>query len=739
MPMATDVTERKDVSLSTGLKRILRTKENPLEFVKDLVQRGEHNTGDIEAIVQQIVEETDGNIKKAVYQNYQLFIEAAKEVALLEAEMQVMSSMLKDQRHLLEVLTDFRLTDLVGAEGKPRTDSSASAASAGAPATASSTAAASETDSRKALSYILERVEGSSDVADVPNRSMLHHGDCTEVSPAGLHPIGEFHLFLLNDCVLLASVGGPDASSRKMTLLELIELDNVSFSAVASRQDIDRFHQTAPAAFSASPEGAAVSNGGGGGAGSSGAAQFANLIKMRVFPETRVFSVNSSDEAAGWIEKVRAAKLAKAILDSGKRQPSHLVAGRPGSASPASPSSAPAPRSLEDEEAAWFEDKPDDLDVLIAERRFEKAVDLLLECYKRLEARPQMRVLKGRIDLRKGAVIRLLIGELQIPPHVSLRGGPKSSRKAVRELVRLGKAAEAAEHFLHLRSSIRQHLVDNVKLEDSQALYAKRIAAAFFKTLVESLKEFSLAGFGRDANSALLRWCRHEIEQLAERLHRVLAPASFAEFASGWAAAKQAAKSVNDSERVQAAFMLEAACLEAWQAAIERQARKLIDAASSRAAEEKWVVLRRGTRKEAEEFLAFVRQFSPEATERSLGQTRQFDISSMTYVFSNSFVKFAESLAKLYTRELHYTVSDALASLLSAEIKHYRRCLSAAQLLDKRDFILHNLTFLQSCPLQACNTRLSGVSGCQPQEFDTFWEAQQELGRLIEMSKPSMV
>ena len=129
---------------------------------------------------QTLSESTHSQLKKNVYQNYRQFIDTAKEIGFLEKEMYQLSHMITDQRNLLLELTQFNVSgdsldanDLVASieedEEKEKKDKEKDKASKG------QTRNEFE-QGRNRLMYLLEKVEDSAHVMDVPTRFLLHSG-----------------------------------------------------------------------------------------------------------------------------------------------------------------------------------------------------------------------------------------------------------------------------------------------------------------------------------------------------------------------------------------------------------------------------------------------------------------------------------------------------------------------------------------------------------------------------------
>ena len=57
---------------------------------------------------------------------------------------------------------------------------------------------------------------------------------------------------------------------------------------------------------------------------------------------------------------------------------------------------------------------------------------------------------RARIDSRIKQLTDVLVNELQASPERSLRGGPRAARRAVTQLIRLGKSAQVSRMIEYL-------------------------------------------------------------------------------------------------------------------------------------------------------------------------------------------------------------------------------------------------------------------------------------------------
>ena len=80
----------------------------PEVYVKEITHHcvGGHELHQQRSNIQTLLEDTNLQLKKNVYQNYGQFIETAKEISFLESEMYQLAHMITEQRNLLHDLMD---------------------------------------------------------------------------------------------------------------------------------------------------------------------------------------------------------------------------------------------------------------------------------------------------------------------------------------------------------------------------------------------------------------------------------------------------------------------------------------------------------------------------------------------------------------------------------------------------------------------------------------------------------
>ena len=163
-----------DVGLLT--RKLGAADYDPTRYVAEISQRcvGGEEVVARRKVIQSLSDDTNNQLKKNVYQNYNQFIETAKEISHLENDMYRLSHMITEQRKMLTGLLDTSLlgdavplshTALEPALPEPQPDQQEAAQP-------SNTAE----QGRRDLLALMENVEGGRDVIDVQTRFVLHHG-----------------------------------------------------------------------------------------------------------------------------------------------------------------------------------------------------------------------------------------------------------------------------------------------------------------------------------------------------------------------------------------------------------------------------------------------------------------------------------------------------------------------------------------------------------------------------------
>ena len=165
----------------------------------------------------------------------------------------------------------------------------------------------------------------------------------------------------------------------------------------------------------------------------------------------------------------------------------------------------------------WLKDAPENLDVCIAQREFNEAIELIdatKSCLKDFSDSHALRDVRARINHRITQLSHVLMKELESSPSGSLRGGPRAARRAVGFLIKLGHAAKACELFLLNHNRIIHHDIEDVKVEEgATSLYVANVSAVFFSGLKNAAIEFRRAfGSNNGSYSSFTVWCINELQ-----------------------------------------------------------------------------------------------------------------------------------------------------------------------------------------------------------------------------------
>lgn len=161
-----------------------------------------------------------------------------------------------------------------------------------------------------------------------------------------------------------------------------------------------------------------------------------------------------------WLEHFDQARKAK-LAEQAKREPNQSQSSVD---SPTRTSSIDSPTNpFEDESIVyklnipdWMTESPEELDVLIAERHFEEALELLTRCNEYVksidenEKDPTFVDIKNKIESRRKHLIDVLMKELEVSPDKSLQCGLRAGRRAVRLLNQLNKTIQVGVNWISL-------------------------------------------------------------------------------------------------------------------------------------------------------------------------------------------------------------------------------------------------------------------------------------------------
>ncbi|XP_065833602.1 exocyst complex component 8-like [Oscarella lobularis] len=596
--------------------------------------------------IQSLIDDTSHSLKKNVYKNYTQFIETSKEISYLESEMYQLSHLLTDQKKTLGAFSRLSLTDHK-IQGSVAMDDLGDASD----------------DDEKNITSVLETVEGCSHITEVPNRHCIQSGHFVEINPATQMEARFVRAYLLNDSLLIAAHIKHRRGPVKYRFQALFELDSLAVVNVADTSDIQ------------------------------------NAFKVLMFPDTYMYQAENASAKIQWLDLIDKTKQHhKAKRDKQRKSLESL--SRHDSIHRRSEAAIDAARQqAELLEADWLQDAPDDLDVFIAQRDFEGALELIEKTKTYLSGLTEnhaVRDIRNRIEHRSKHLAEVLVKELRGSPVGSLRGGPRAARKAVGLLLRLGRAAQACNLFLKNRNKVMVHSQQQLKVEGSVVLYVAKLASVFFDGLLESVQEFQRAFAGNpDSSSAFVVWADEQLRVFVDQFTRQLANCK-----NLGTVAECVEAALKECEKLCVAgldftYTMHKLMLESLADSINESRDRLIEACRLKAAEETWKPMDfRTDEKLLSTLVLEMNNIGIDDFSNLVFDGGKVDLSGTTVSFCKATHSFVQEGLRLYIPELYGVFIESTSSLFQEQLIIIQDALAEDQYLQEHPFILKNATFI---------------------------------------------
>lgn len=597
--------------------------------------------------VQSLGDETAQILKKQVYKYYQQFIETAKEISYLEGEMFQLNHILTEQMNLMDSMSNIfsaKKKEVSEEEEKKRQ------------------AADKKEEQRKVMSSLLEKVEGCTTIADVPSRFLVHDGDVAELDMDSFKQIRKVHLFLFNDSLMVTTMAANRRGQSVPGKYKHECLFDIETLAVINARD---------------------------------AGPVKNAFKFLMFPDSKMFQCENGKEKREWLDVIDETK---------KKYLKDKELGKHQQEPPTSPPFSPDPSSgnpfVDDRfgknkdqgsnmydtrlEETWLLEMPEDLDVFIAQRYFEQAVDLVLKSKAfllQISDSPVKKDAENKLDARTAQLVSVLTKELQSTPDRSHRGGPRAARRPVMLLIRLCESTKACQLFLQNRTSAVAYAIRQLRAEGSLPLYIGKLCKVFFSNMKETLKEFDSAFKDHSGcYSTFVTWSEGEIQRFITMVSQQVF-ASKADI-SEMAECIQIVQSHSRNMQVlglEFNFLVTSLLSSDMQSAMTDHKQKVIDATRLRSSEEIWNVMNLGTpqglEKMQDEMAAFgiinIAQYS-------------FDkcfcyLTTSTLSFTRAIITHVDSVIKMYLPELQKLLLDGVEGIEHSYADFVAGCLRSEQ------------------------------------------------------------
>ncbi|EEB12116.1 exocyst complex component, putative [Pediculus humanus corporis] len=576
--------------------------------------------------IQAISESTSVLLKKNVYKNYIQFIETAKEITQLESEMYQLSHLLFEQKSLLETLIDStNFNESLGEEDAKRKQKE-------------------EEDRVRVLTSILEKVEGCTGLLEVKDRVLLYEGDILELDPVEYSIIHKTHAYLFSDSLMLTSWITNRRGPAKYKMYVVYNLNSMAVVNVRDLKTIER------------------------------------AFKILAYPDTRLFQCSSIESKKEWLDHLDQAK--KAILASEKIK---RESSQTGPAPNEEPINIDSPTTLFDEESIfpnlnlpdWFLESPEEIDVFIAERHFEDALELLNKCKEYCDGLDEQQKdsvvidIKNKIENRKKNLIDVLMKELEVSPDKSLQGGLRAARRAVRLLIALNKTIQACESMLKLCTSIMKKELKCVKREGATILYIRQLGTIFYQTLLDVVEEFRkifpessacLASLVIWSNSELTHFMSHVIKQ-------IFVPQSGLSIISECVSCLREKNSQLCNFGLDLQYQMDGMFLKPVTLALQDSRDKLIEAIKHRSGEEKWHLMNLSNKNNLNKLISEFNDLGLTSVHVYTRGDCWLELTSNTVAFTKSVMTLFEDCMKLYSSHLFHVIEDVLYEIFNIQFK----------------------------------------------------------------------
>ncbi|CAG8566553.1 1771_t:CDS:10 [Acaulospora morrowiae] len=441
-----------------------------------------------------------GNLQRNVYKNYNEFVTISKEISNilhLESDMLVLRGLLNELRNVSENLWDDS-TESTNMGPVPSVTSEPIVHRGRKPTTNNVTDMQSIWKAQ--IQALWDGVEGAQNFVSLePGRHIIReYSNIVEISFSTNKPKHAVHLFLLNDCLLIAvkkKRQSKDTSKAKLVADRCWRLDDISLIEMKDTNE------------------------------------HTNLIKVLKHPTDQfIFQASGAEEKKNLFsltkratEEMMAAKAVKYAVAI-KQQLTPLIRtlsqkSRGTMSASRSQKDSKSLRELTTNDIREIEELADQLDVHIATREFEEAVG---DIEKAKATLTNVSADAGKLDsIRSKMEDRVVRLSLAISRDLSNPDIKKTQvQKCVRWLSRLGYGEHARDLFLVARSENIRIRTKQLKFEGDIPQYINELSIVYF-TLIKNTCDWYSAAF-RDIRmtSGLIRWAQEELEHYVNVFRR---------------------------------------------------------------------------------------------------------------------------------------------------------------------------------------------------------------------------
>eukprot|EP00123_Amoebidium_parasiticum_P000760 comp11662_c0_seq1/m.6177 comp11662_c0_seq1/g.6177 ORF comp11662_c0_seq1/g.6177 comp11662_c0_seq1/m.6177 type:complete len:683 (-) comp11662_c0_seq1:103-2151(-) len=463
-----------DLKLSDFAKKDFRPTEYVLQRASTVITYSE--LADLSLFTEKMSEETAQKLKKNVFENYPKFINTSKEISNLESDMQDLRGLLSDSMSIMKGIGE------LSSVGFDEQDES------------------KRIQRHNKLLEIMSLVENCPDLLSVPDRDFVFEESFKEVDESTYAFVRPCHIFIFTDALMVTTV----LTQRKQSLRDadrvvkryrfLYLWDMASLLLI----DINKKNKNPDELMNAfrimHPQAVTY--------------QARELqIKMDFLYTVGVQQKRLKEHSLQRQEKLRREKEEEELREKRKNEEAseNMEMGS------LTPSDLKILRELD-----WLVDVPDDLDVFIAQRDFDKAVALVQKTKAVLASNAiENNMLKAEmaecLEARLGELTDILIHELQNPNMKNV-----AMQKSIQLCIKLGQTSKARNMFLKNRSDALKRDIKRVKVEGATEMYISKLSRMVFANLRNVMDEFLASFADIEDRSAFVVWAVKEVQHFVQ-------------------------------------------------------------------------------------------------------------------------------------------------------------------------------------------------------------------------------
>ncbi|VIO96674.1 Uncharacterized protein BM_BM7247 [Brugia malayi] len=579
-------------------------------------------------------------VKKSVFLNYKKFIDTAREVSYLEREIYELSSLLSDQRMLIETLMQMT--------GEDRSSIG--------------TASLHTSFSVNPMNVLMQKMDGiASMLNNLPTSDrVIMHGEVVQLDSDNMRPQHNVMLILLSDRLLIGQPSSGYISSCVLVckISSVIHLYVVSYMVLRNviilgkyRFQLESSHplnNIAAVNIKDRENGETVTS----------------MFKLLIFPGQRFFLAENARIKKEWLDCIENAKrellhegsLVRQATIRGKRR--HDLSAKMELGNQFMPVAESVAIKSPDE-SAWLNELPAELDDCIAHRDMEHAVELIME-WKSCNTKEA--TIDAQLTLRETQIVRR---------PGALHGGPRAIKKAINLLTILGRASQAVDLYLKKRSTVLRTTTRELTMSEEPLSYVRQLSQQFLDVISDVVKEFLMQP---EHFSLILHWCSGELSVMLSliRKHVIEVAPTMAVLAHTWRILMIHCDNLI-TVGVDLSFEVHRLLAPSLKIAIETNFSNIIESVRLRVSEERWKAYHMESESNVNRFIEEMSDMGLSVDwALSTTQCSSINITQNACHFSRVAFMLARDLAMIRSSHLRYLTDSFMVKLWSEYLNHLK-------------------------------------------------------------------